>query len=66
MLRRYLITNGVSSALLYLAVLAYAPSPAALTKALHATFETFVMGQTFLSPVFNRVISIGAGVLGLD
>ena len=60
MLRRYLIANVVSSALLYAAALTYVPSFAAMTRSINTSFEVFVMGHTFLAPVLHRIVMVGA------
>ena len=58
MLRRYLIVNGLSSLVLYAAIWAYVPSLASLTRSFNTSFESYVMGHTFLAPVLHRMITI--------
>lgn len=65
MLRRYLILNGVSSAVLYLAVWAYVPSPSSVSRAVSSSFESYVMEHAFLGPILNRMILVGADVAAI-
>jgi hypothetical protein len=65
MLRRYLITNVVSTALLYSAFWALVPSPVSVSQALNTLVDTYVMGDTFLGPVLTRVIMVGANIATL-
>ncbi len=65
MLRRYLIVNGVSSAVLYAGIWAFVPSMGSVTQAISATWQTYVMDHTFLGPVLNRIITVGASLVGL-
>ena len=60
MLRRYLVINGVTSILIYGAVWAYVPSLATLSRTFNTSFESYVMGHTFLIPVLHRMIAINA------
>lgn len=63
MLRRYLIVNGVSSAVLYAGIWAVVPSMDAVSQAASNAWDAFVMGHTFLGPVLHRIITVGASVL---
>jgi hypothetical protein len=65
MLRRYLITNVVSTALLYSAFWAFVPSPVSVSQALNGLAETYVMSDAFLGPVLTRVITVGADIVTL-
>lgn len=65
MLRRYLITNVVSTALLYSAFQAFVPSPVSFSQALNSAVEGFVMSDVFLGPVMTRVITVGADIAAL-
>ena len=65
MLRRYLIVNGVSSAVLYGAIWAFVPSFSAVTQVVNASWDTYVMGHPFLGPVLHRVIKVGANLVGI-
>jgi hypothetical protein len=64
MLRRYLITNAVSTAVLYVAVSACASSLSSLSKSITTTANSFVMSDTFLAPVLNGMITVSAGLYG--
>lgn len=63
MLRRYLIVNGLSSAVLYAGIWLLVPSMASVTQAASEAWETFIMGHTFLGPVLHRIITVGASIL---
>jgi hypothetical protein len=58
MLRRYLITNGTSTALLYVGIYA------AITPTMHAlrsvqdTFDGYVMQSPILGPLINKVVLV--------
>ena len=65
MLRRYLIVNGATSALLYLVMWTCVPSMAAMSQTINETWNSYVMGHTFLGPVLNRMITVGANLIGL-
>ena len=65
MLRRYLIVNGLSSAFLYAGIWAFVPTMGSLTQAIYNSWETYVMGHTFLGPVLNRIVTVGASLVGL-
>lgn len=62
MLRRYIIVNGISSAVLYAGIWAFVPSMASVTQAASEAWETFVMGHTFLGPVLHRIITVSAAI----
>lgn len=64
MMRRYLIVNGVSTAVMYAGVWAFVPSVTSLTQTLNQTWDTYVMGDTILGPVLYRMITVGASLLG--
>jgi hypothetical protein len=65
MLQRYLISNVVSTVVLYGAVWAYVPSLSTLTKTLTATADMYVMGHTFFGPVLNRIVTVSAEFIGV-
>jgi hypothetical protein len=65
MLRRYLIVNGVSSAVFYAGIWAFIPSLNSVTQVISDTWETYVMGHTFLGPVVHRIVTVGADVIGV-
>ena len=65
MLRRYLIVNGLSTAALYLAIMAFAPAHS-VTAAFTQVFHGYVSEDAMLGPVFNRVIVVGAEMLGFN
>lgn len=62
MLRRYVILNGISTAVLYAGVWAFVPSMTSVAQAASEAWETFVMGHTFLGPVLHRIITVGASL----
>jgi hypothetical protein len=62
MLRRYLIANGVSSAVLYGAMWAFVPSLSSLSSSIETTINSYVMDHSFLAPILNRVITVAADV----
>ncbi|AGK57399.1 hypothetical protein HYPDE_28598 [Hyphomicrobium denitrificans 1NES1] len=57
MLRRYLIVNGIMTALLYGAVWAFAPSVPRLIQSAESTFKAFAMDSPMLRPVVYRIIN---------
>lgn len=59
MLRRYLIVNGIMTALLYAAVWAFVPSVSGLTRSMGATVRALAEDNPMLGPVLNRVVTIG-------
>ncbi|NOT70199.1 MAG: hypothetical protein HOP09_02630 [Hyphomicrobium sp.] len=66
MLRRYLIVNGLTTALMYGAVWALVPSPSSVTQALSSTFESYVSENALLGPVVYRMITVGAYIAGQE
>ena len=60
MLRRYLITNVITSALLYGAIWLYVPSVASVAQSFNSTLNTFVMGDIFLAPLLQGMIAVSA------
>lgn len=62
MLRRYMISNAVSTVALYAAIWAYVPSPSSVSQAISSTIDTYIMGHTFLGPVLHRMITVGADI----
>jgi hypothetical protein len=62
MLRRYLITNGVTTAGLYLAVWGLVPSLSSVAQAAQASVQSFVMGHTLLGPMIDHLIVVSANV----
>lgn len=57
MLRRYLIVNGATTAVLYGAIYALAPSTKSLEN-LRATFDGYVMESPVLGPLLNKIILV--------
>jgi len=57
MLRRYLIVNGVTTALLYATIYALTPSMKSL-EALRDNFDGFVMQSPVLGPLVNKIILV--------
>jgi hypothetical protein len=64
MLRRYLITNGVTTAGLYFAYSAILPSMSSVVHAAHANVQSFIMGHTLLGPMIDHLIVVSANVAG--
>jgi hypothetical protein len=60
MLRRYLIVNGIATALLYAAVWAFVPSVSGLSRSVGSTVRALAEDSPILGPVLNRVVTIGA------
>jgi hypothetical protein len=58
MLRRYLIVNGIKTALIYAAVWAFVPSVSGLAHAADSTFQTFAMESPLLGPLFYRIVTV--------
>jgi hypothetical protein len=58
MLRRYLITNGIMTVLLYGAVWAFVPSVSGLAHAAGSTFQTFAMESPLLGPLIYRIVTV--------
>ncbi|HET6389151.1 hypothetical protein [Hyphomicrobium sp.] len=56
MLRRYLIVNGATTAVLYGAL--YALTPTLKLENLRASFEGFVMESPVLGPLLNKIILV--------
>lgn len=61
MLRRYLISNVVSTAGLYFAYAVFVPSMSSVADAAHATVQSFVMGHTLLGPMIDHLTVVSAG-----
>lgn len=66
MLRRYLIVNGVSTALMYGAVWAFVPSPSSIAQAVTASVHSYVAENALWQPVVYRMIVVGARVTGVE
>jgi hypothetical protein len=60
MLRRYLISNFVSTAVLYAAFLAFVPAVSSASQALNATADAYIASHALLGPMLNRMISVSA------
>ena len=58
MLRRYLIVNGISTALLYGVFSAFVPSMPNLLQSARATFDTYAMQSPFLEPMIHRIVMV--------
>jgi hypothetical protein len=58
MLRRYLIVNGITTALLYAAVWNFVPSVSGLAHAAGSTFQTFAMESPMLGPLIYRLVTV--------
>lgn len=58
MLRRYLITNGISTAIMYGAYLAVVPSLPNLLSAVGQSVDAMAMESSFLGPIFHRIVSV--------
>ncbi|HVZ04157.1 hypothetical protein [Hyphomicrobium sp.] len=58
MLRRYLITNGIMTALLYGAVWAFAPSVSGVVRSAGSTIEAFAMDNPLFAPMIHRMVLI--------
>ena len=56
MLRRYLIVNGATTAVLYGAI--YALAPTLKLESLRASFEDYVMESPVLGPLLNKIILV--------
>lgn len=61
MLRRYLIVNGVSTALMYLAYAALVPSTDALVQFATRAFDMCAMESVLLAPIYHGIVSISGG-----
>jgi hypothetical protein len=61
MLRRYLITNLVSTVALYGAVLALAPAASGLFDALRQGVELYAMDHSWLGPILNGIPNVTGG-----
>jgi hypothetical protein len=58
MLRRYLITNGISTALLYAGIYAAVTPAWNMLLSLRQTFDGFVMESPILGPLVNKVVIV--------
>jgi hypothetical protein len=58
MLRRYLIVDGLMTALLYGAFLAFAPSVPHLWRSAWATVDTISMESPMLGPLLHRIVLV--------
>ena len=65
MLQRYLITNAISTAILYAAVLAGTSALSSLPKLMSASADIIVVGDVFLAPIVHGMITVSAGVFGV-
>jgi hypothetical protein len=58
MLQRYVIVNGVTTAVLYGAVYAFTPSSLHVLDSIRAGFDGFVMQSPMLGPILNKIILV--------
>jgi hypothetical protein len=58
MLRRYLIVNGTSTALLYGGIYAAIPSLTHVVQSVQDTFNGFLAQSPILGPLVNKVIVV--------
>ncbi|CAA2141920.1 hypothetical protein [Hyphomicrobium sp. ghe19] len=58
MLQRYVIVNGVTTAVLYGAAYAFTPSSLHMLDSIRAGFEGFVMQSPVLGPLVNKIILV--------
>jgi hypothetical protein len=58
MLRRYLIVNGATTALLYGCLYAAAPSTTHVAQAFRDIYEGYVMQSPILGPLVNKVVLV--------
>lgn len=62
MLRRYLIANGVSTAVLYGGAIALAPVAIGAIGAMRQTIELLAIENAWLGPIVHRVVTVTSGV----
>lgn len=62
MLRRYLIVNGLSTAVMYGAVWTFAPSVSSAIDALVEGVKLYAMDNMWLGPLLHGVVSITSGL----
>ena len=58
MLRRYVIVNGLTTALLYAGVWLYTPSLPGLVQSARQSFEVYAMDHALLGPVVHRIVTV--------
>ncbi len=58
MLRRYLIVNGTTTALLYGGIYMAVPSPVHAFQSVREMFDGFVMQSPILGPLVNKVVLV--------
>lgn len=58
MLRRYLVVNGTTTALLYGAIYAAVPSSLHLIRSVQNSFNGYVMQSPILGPLVNKVVLV--------
>ncbi len=61
MLRRYLIVNGTTTAVLYGAIWAFAPSLPNVTQMMSSTIDMLAQSP-LVGPVLNRIILVTSGL----
>lgn len=61
MLRRYLIVNGISTAMMYAAYYALVPSLPLMVDAAWQSFHVVAMESSFFGPLFYRVPTLVGG-----
>ncbi len=62
MLRRYLIVNGTTTALLYAGIYAAIPSSTHFLQAVQDVLEGYVMQSPILGPLVNKVVLVISGL----
>lgn len=58
MLRRYLIVNGITTALLYAGFWLYTPSLSGLVQNAKQGFEIYALDSALLGPVVHRIVTV--------
>ena len=58
MLRRYLIVNGITTALLYGAILTLVPSTPDLAQSARTSLDTLAMEMPLLGPLVHRIVLV--------
>lgn len=57
-MQRYLIVNGVSTAIMYAAIWAFAPNPVVMADKLREGIEVFAFDNALLGPLFHRIVTV--------
>lgn len=66
MLRRYLITNGVSTIALYAVAWTFVNSFASTLGTVSGAWHAYATEHTVLGPVLNRIVVVAAGIAGFN